>query len=78
MELALPTQDHPEATEGDRSAPMARAGENFEIDGRRFALPARVLDASEGGWVFFVPIEARNRPLRDAGEYVHAVDCGGG
>ena len=78
MELALPTQDHPEATEGDRSAPTARAGENFEIDGQPFALPARVLDASEGWSVFFVPTEAANRALGEASEFVTAFDAGGG
>ena len=78
MELALPTQNHPEATEGDRSAPTAREGENFEIDGRPFALPARVLDASEGWSVFFVPTKAANNALGAADEFVTAFDAGGG
>lgn len=78
MELALPTQDHPEATEGDRSPPTARQGENFKIDGMPFALPARVLDASEGWSVFFVATEAANRALGEARDFVTAFDAGCG
>ncbi len=44
MEFAQPAQDHPQA-DGDKTAPRGR---DFEIDGAPFAMPARVLDASQG------------------------------
>ncbi len=78
MEFAHPAQDHPHASRGDKNAPPAREGENFEVDGKPFALPARVLDASQGWAIFFVATEAANRALGAASEFVTAFDAGAG
>ena len=53
-------------------------GESFEVDGKPFAMPARVLDASQGWAMYFVPAEAANRSLGAAGEVLSAFDAGGG
>ncbi len=68
MGFALPAQDHPQA--GD--------AEKFEIDGEPFAMPARVLDASQGSAIYFVAIEAAQRALGAASEFVTVFDAGGG
>jgi hypothetical protein len=78
MEFAQPAQDHPEAVGSNKNAPPAREGENFEVDGKPFAMPARVLDASQGWAIFFVETKAANHALGAAGESVTAFDAGGG
>jgi len=78
MEFALPAQDHPQAGDSDKNAPPASEGEIFEVDGKPFALPARVLDASQGWAAFFVATEAANRALGAASEFVTAFDAGAG
>jgi hypothetical protein len=67
---------HPEP--GDEDASPAAEGEIFEVDGKPFAMPARVLDASQGWAMFFVGTEAANRALGAAGETLSAFDAGGG
>ena len=62
----------------DEQAGPAAEGENFAVDGKPFAMPARVLDASQGWAMFFVPTEAANRSLGAAGERLSAFDAGGG
>ncbi|MCA1452694.1 hypothetical protein I6F35_05605 [Bradyrhizobium sp. BRP22] len=53
-------------------------GEIFEVDGKPFAMPARVLDASQGWAMYFVNTEAANRSLGSAREVLSAYDAGGG
>jgi hypothetical protein len=53
-------------------------GENFEVDGKPFAMPARVLDASQGWAMYFVGTEVANRSLGAANKFVSAFDAGGG
>jgi hypothetical protein len=50
-------------------------GDYFEVDGKPFAMPARVLDASREA-MFFVSTEAANRALGAA--TTSAFDAGGG
>jgi hypothetical protein len=56
----------------------ATKGENFEVMGKPFAMPARVLDASQGWAMYFVATEAANLALGKASEIVSAFDAGGG
>jgi hypothetical protein len=53
-------------------------GEIFEVDGKPFAMPARVQDASQGWALYFVPIEAAKVALGTARHYFSAFDAGGG
>jgi hypothetical protein len=53
-------------------------GEIFEVAGKPFAMPARVLDASQGWALYFVSTKAANRALGAAGEFLSAFDAGGG
>ena len=78
MELAQPAQHHPDAGDRGKNAPAAREAENFEIDGAPFAMPARVLDASQGSAIYFVAIEAAHRALGAASEFVTVFDAGAG
>lgn len=78
MEFALPAQHHPQANDGDKTAPPASEAEIFEVDGKPFALPARVLDASQGWAVFYVAVEVANRALGVASEFVTVFDAGAG
>jgi hypothetical protein len=77
-EFALRSQDCPESCVGHEDAGPAAEGENFEVDGKPFAMPARVLDASQGWAMYFVATEAANRALGAAGESLSAFDAGGG
>jgi hypothetical protein len=63
---------------GDEDAGPEPDGEIFEVDGKPFAMPARVLDASQGWAMYFVPTEAANRSLGAASEVLSALDAGGG
>jgi hypothetical protein len=56
----------------------ATKGENFEVEGKPFAMPARVLDASQGWALYFVATKAANSALGEASEIVSAFDAGGG
>jgi len=62
----------------DEDAGPEAEGENFEVDGKPFAMPARVLDASQGWAMYFVGTEAANRSLGAASAFVSAFDAGGG
>jgi hypothetical protein len=66
----------------DGQAAPAVEGENFEVDGKPFPMPARVLDASQGWAMYFVGTEAANRALGAAdkgfAERFSAFDAGGG
>lgn len=53
-------------------------GEFLEVDGKPFAMPARVLDASQGWALYFVSTKAADRVLGAAGEFLSAFDAGGG
>jgi hypothetical protein len=53
-------------------------GEFFEVAGKPFAMPARVLDASQGWALYFVSTKAADRALGAAGEFLSAFDAGGG
>ena len=76
MEFTRRSHVHPEPRDGH--AGPAAEGENFEVDGKPFAMPARVLDASQGWAMFFVATEAANRSLGAAGASLSAFDAGGG
>ena len=76
MEFTRRSHLHPEPC--DEYAGPAAEGESFEVDGKPFAMPARVLDASQGWAMFFVPTEAANRSLGAAGASLSAFDAGGG
>jgi hypothetical protein len=78
MELTRRSDAHLESYIGDVETGPEPAGEIFEVDGKPFAIPARVLDASQGWAVFFVDTEAANRSLGAARDIVSAFDAGGG
>jgi len=70
------------APESDEHAGPAADGESFEVDGKPFPMPARVLDASQGWAMYFVGTEAANRALeatdKSFSENFSAFDAGGG
>jgi hypothetical protein len=78
MEFSRRSHLDAEPYAGDEHAAPAAEGEIFEVDGKPFAMPARVLDASQGWATYFVATEAANRALGAAGEIVSAFDAGGG
>jgi hypothetical protein len=64
---------------GDEHAGPEPDGEIFEVDGKPFAMPARVLDASQGWAMFFVDTKAANDALGpDVRDILSAFDAGGG
>jgi hypothetical protein len=75
MELTQRSQNDPESYE---DVTPATRGENFAVKGKPFAMPARVLDASQGWATYFVETKAANRSLGKASEIVSAFDAGGG
>ena len=64
--------------EFDEHAGPAADGESFEVDGKPFPMPARVLDASQGWAMYFVKTEVANHSLGAARESLAAFDAGGG
>jgi hypothetical protein len=78
MEFMQRSHVYPEPYAYDEHAGPAAEGESFEVDGKPFAMPARVLDASQGWAMFFVETEAANRALGAASEILSAFDAGGG
>ena len=78
MEFAQGSHGDPEPCIGDEDAGPATEGDYFEVAGKPFAMPARVLDASQGWAIFFVSTEAANRSLDAASDYLSAFDAGGG
>ncbi len=79
MEFTRRSHASPEEPSIGAKDPRAGAeGEIFEIDGKPFAMPARVLDASQGWAMYFVGTEAANRALGAASSFVSAFDAGGG
>jgi hypothetical protein len=78
MEFSWRPPADPKPETGDEHAAPAAEGEYFEVLGKPFAMPARVLDASQGWAMYFVATEAANRALGAASEIVSAFDAGGG
>jgi hypothetical protein len=70
------TSTQPGLLDGD--AGPTPEGDIFEVDGKPFAMPARVQDASQGWAQYFVPIEAAKQALGAAAEFFSAFDAGGG
>jgi hypothetical protein len=78
MELASAPRGDLESGTGRGDAGPATEGDYFEVAGKPFAMPARVLDASQGWAIYFVSTEAANRALGAARDYLSAFDAGGG
>jgi hypothetical protein len=78
MEFAQESHADPEPFIGDEGAGPATEGDYFEVAGKPFAMPARVLDASQGWAMFFVSTKAANHSLGAASDYLSAFDAGGG
>jgi hypothetical protein len=78
MEFAQGSQADSRPGIDNEGAGPATEGDYFEVAGKPFAMPARVLDASQGWAMFFVSTEAANRALDTAGDYLSAFDAGGG
>jgi hypothetical protein len=72
---------HVHARRAEFVRPVAE-GECFEVDGKPFPMPARVLDASQGWAMYFVKTDAANRSLEAADKTfcknLSAFDAGGG
>jgi hypothetical protein len=62
----------------DKDAGPEPRGEIFEVAGKPFTMPARVLDASQGWALYFISTGAANRVLGAARDFVSAFDAGGG
>ena len=78
MDLTRRSQAHLEPYVSDEDAGLEAEDEYFEVDGKPFAMPARVLDASQGWAMYFVRTEVANRSLGAASKFVSAFDAGGG
>jgi hypothetical protein len=78
MEWTRQSQASLEPDIGNENAGPAAQGDIFQVNGKPFAMPARVLDASQGWAMFFVGTEAANRSLGEARKVVSAFDAGGG
>jgi hypothetical protein len=78
MDLTRRSHASLEVTIGTKDGAPEAEGENFEVDGKPFAMPARVLDASQGWAMYFVGTEVANRSLGAANKFVSAFDAGGG
>jgi hypothetical protein len=78
MELTRPSKASLEPYLGDEDVGLEPDGEIFEVDGKPFAMPARVLDASQGWAMYFVNTETANESLGAAREILSAFDAGGG
>jgi hypothetical protein len=78
MEFSRRSNLDPEPDACDEHAAPAAEGESYEVAGKPFAMPARVLDASQGWAMFFVDTKAANHALGAAGERLAAFDAGGG
>jgi hypothetical protein len=78
MEFAQAPHGDPEPCIGNEGAGPAAEGDYFEVAGKPFAMPARVLDASQGWAMFFISTKAANRALGAASDYLSAFDAGDG
>jgi hypothetical protein len=78
MGFAQASHGDPEPCVGNEGVGPATEGDYFEVAGKPFAMPARVLDASQGWAMFFVSTEAANRALGAASDYLSAFDAGDG
>jgi hypothetical protein len=79
MEFArTSSQADPDPSVRDVRAGLATEGDYFEVAGKPFAMPARVLDASQGWAMFFVSVEAATSSLGSASDYLCAFDAGDG
>ncbi len=80
MEFSRRLHVRPDSHDGH--ARPAAEGESFEVNGKPFPMPARVLDASQGWAMYFVGTEAANRSIEanDKGfsENFSAFDAGDG
>jgi hypothetical protein len=77
MEFAQGSHGDPPCIRNEDAGP-ATEGDYFDVGGKPFAMPARVLDASQGWAMFFVSTEAANSALGAARNIVSAFDAGGG
>jgi hypothetical protein len=79
MELTRRSDAGLEPIIGDAHGGPQPDGEIFEVGGKPFAMPARVLDASQGWAMFFVDTKAANDALGpDVRDILSAFDAGGG
>jgi hypothetical protein len=78
MKFAQAPHGDLEPSVANKGAGPATEGDYFEVAGKPFAMPARVLDASQGWALFFVSTEAANRSLGTASDYLSAFDAGDG
>jgi hypothetical protein len=78
MEFAQAAHGDPEPCVGNEGAGPVTEGDYFEVAGKPFAMPARVLDASQGWAMFFVSTEAADDSLGAARDHFSAFDVGGG
>ena len=78
MEFARESHGDPAPSIGNEDPGPATQGDYFEVAGKPFAMPARVLDASQGWAMFFVSSEAANSSLGAASDYLSAFDAGDG
>jgi hypothetical protein len=78
MEFSQASHGDPEPLVGNEGAGPTTDGDYFEVAGKPFPMPARVLDASQGWAMFFVSTEAANRSLDAASNYLSAFDAGDG
>ena len=79
MELTRRSDAGLEPYIGDEQGEPEPDGEIFEVDGKPFAMPARVLDASQGWAMFFVDTKAANDALgEEVRKILSAFDAGGG
>ncbi len=78
MDLTRRSQAHLEPYIGAEDARPAAEDEYFDVGGKPFPMPARVLDASQGWAMYFVPTKAASESLGAARKFVSAFDAGGG
>ena len=78
MEFAQAPDGNSEPYVGNEGAGPPTEGDYFEVAGKPFAMPARVLDASQGWAMSFVSTKAANRALGAASDYLSAFDAGDG
>jgi hypothetical protein len=78
MDLTQRSYAHLEPYIGHEDAGPEPDGEIFEVKGKPFAMPARVLDASQGWAMYFVRTEVANCSLGAARDVLSAFDAGGG
>lgn len=78
MDLTRRSRAHLEPYIGAEDAGPEAQDEYFEVNGKPFAMPARVLDASQGWAMYFVRTDLADDALGKASKFVSAFDAGGG